>query len=159
MTDDAIILHGLEQTAALGRRLAGLLAPGDVVALFGDIGTGKTTLVRHVLTALGYGGEVPSPTFNLVQNYSLGDLEIWHFDLYRLKATSEALELGLEDALADGVSFIEWPDYLGALLPEERLDIVLAMGGGATERRATFAAAESWAARLPELIESTQEHA
>ena len=114
MTKQTILLNGLGETAALGRRLAGVLVPGDVIALSGDIGSGKTTLVRQVLLALGYGAEVPSPTFNLVQSYTAGGLEIWHFDLYRLKAAREAIELGFEDAL-DGVSFIEWPGRLGAL--------------------------------------------
>jgi tRNA threonylcarbamoyladenosine biosynthesis protein TsaE len=157
MTDDAIILHDLEQTATLGRRLAGVVGPGDVIALYGDIGTGKTTLVRQVLTALGHAGEVPSPTFNLLQQYDVGGLDIWHFDLYRLKTAIEALELGLEDAFADGVSFIEWPDHLGALLPAERLNIDLALGAETTERRVKFSATKSWAARLPKLTTGPEE--
>jgi len=113
-------------TAALGARLAAAAQPGDVIALSGELGSGKTTLARGFLQAAGLTEEVPSPTFTLVQVYELTRFAVWHFDLYRLKRPEEAWELGLEDALANGVSLIEWPERLGALLPADRLDVALA---------------------------------
>ncbi|HEY1259264.1 MAG TPA: tRNA (adenosine(37)-N6)-threonylcarbamoyltransferase complex ATPase subunit type 1 TsaE, partial [Stellaceae bacterium] len=96
-------------TAALAERLAGIAAAGDVIALEGELGSGKTTLARAFIAARGAGEEVPSPTFTLVQTYQAETVSIWHFDLYRLQAPEEAWELGIEEALADGISLIEWP--------------------------------------------------
>lgn len=117
-------------TRALGARLAPLLRAGDVVTLSGPLGAGKTTLARGLIEALqGSGAEAPSPTYTLVQTYDAGAFELWHFDLYRLESPQDVYELGFEDALADGVSLVEWPDRLGALAPADRLDIVLAPSG------------------------------
>lgn len=127
-------LPDVAATQALGARLAAQSRAGDVLALWGDLGSGKTTLARGFLHALGHAGEVPSPTFTLVQVYELPRLTVWHFDLYRLTRAAEAWELGLEDALADGVSLIEWPERLGALLPPDRLDVALSMAEGDTRR-------------------------
>ncbi|WP_439814619.1 tRNA (adenosine(37)-N6)-threonylcarbamoyltransferase complex ATPase subunit type 1 TsaE [Zavarzinia sp. CC-PAN008] len=138
-----------QATAAFGARLAGLLRPGDVLALHGDLGAGKTALARGLLEALGVDEDVPSPTFTLVQTYEVDPATVWHFDLYRLKRPDEAWELGLEEALAHGISLIEWPDRLGPLLPEERLDIELAHAGeGRTVRLVGHG---GWAARLEDL--------
>ncbi|MEK9726225.1 MAG: tRNA (adenosine(37)-N6)-threonylcarbamoyltransferase complex ATPase subunit type 1 TsaE, partial [Rhodospirillaceae bacterium] len=111
-------------TEALGRWLAAVAAPGDVIALAGDLGSGKTVLARAVVRAYcdTPGEEVPSPTFTLVQSYEGGAAPVHHFDLYRLEDPDEALELGIEEAFADGVTLIEWPDRLGPWLPAERLD-------------------------------------
>lgn len=134
-------------TAALAQRLAPLLRAGDVIALFGDLGAGKTAFVRVLVNALpGPAEEVPSPTFTLVQAYHRGDLELWHFDLYRLEAADEAWELGLEEALAEGVSLIEWPERLGAALPAERLEVHLQHAGEG--RRASLCGSGAWQARL-----------
>lgn len=95
-------------TAALAQLLAPLLRQGDVLALQGDLGAGKTTFARALINALeGPVEEVPSPTFTLVQTYQRGELEIWHFDLYRLEDPEEAWELGIEEAFSEGVSLIE----------------------------------------------------
>lgn len=111
-------------TAAFAARLAGVLKPGDIVALDGTLGAGKTALARALINALpGDREDVPSPTFTLVQTYERGGLEIWHFDLYRLEDPDEAFELGIEDAFADAVSLIEWPDRLGTLLPARHLSV------------------------------------
>lgn len=121
------LLPDLEATETVGRSLAQQLRPGDVVCLWGDLGAGKTALARAIIRAMGYPGDVPSPTFNLVLTYETEQGLVWHFDLYRLSDASEALELGIEDALADGISLIEWPDRLGSLLPEDRLDLRLSL--------------------------------
>lgn len=126
-------------TMALGARLAAAAAPGDVIALWGGLGAGKTTLARGFLRALGFAEEVPSPTFTLVQSYELANLTVWHFDLYRLARPQEAWELGLEEALESGVALIEWPERLGALLPKDRLDVTLAETDG-DRRSATIKA-------------------
>ncbi len=143
-----IRLADLEATGRLGERLAALVVPGDVIALGGALGAGKTALARALIRAAGGGDDVPSPTFTLVQTYATPRGTIWHFDLYRLEQPEEAYELAIEDAFMDGISLIEWPDRLGALLPEERLDVVLAMGTGATGRRATITGHGGWAGRM-----------
>ena len=97
-------------TAQLGARIAGGLAAGDVVALSGDLGAGKTALARAILRGRGVRDHVPSPTFTLVQAYETPGLTVHHFDLYRVEDESELRELGLEDARQDGALLIEWPE-------------------------------------------------
>jgi tRNA threonylcarbamoyladenosine biosynthesis protein TsaE len=140
-------------TAALAARLAPLLKPRDVVALSGGLGAGKTSFARALLRALGHTGEVPSPTFTLVQVYELAVGTVWHVDLYRLAAPDEALELGIEEAFAEAIVLIEWPDRLGTLLPADRLNLHLDLAGG-TARRATLSGGPSWRDRLAGLARS-----
>lgn len=112
-------------TRALGAALAPLLGAGDVIALQGGLGAGKTTLARGVVRALiGAETDVPSPTFTLVQTYATPNFDLWHFDLYRLEKAEDVLELGWEDT-GDGVILVEWPDRAGPFLPARRLDIRL----------------------------------
>ena len=110
-------------TAALAARIAALARAGDVIALEGELGAGKTSFARAFIRARGSDEAVPSPTFTLVQVYEIGDVPIWHFDAYRLRDPDEAWELGIEDAFRDGISLIEWPERLGHLLPARRLRI------------------------------------
>ncbi len=140
-------------TARLAQRLAVLLRPGDVVALRGDLGAGKTCLVRALIRTLGDDREVvPSPTFTLVQTYDLPGFMLWHFDLFRIEAPEDAFELDIEEAFASGVSLIEWPDRLGRWLPAARLDIGLAFAQPG--RRATIAGHGGWARRIAALDEN-----
>jgi len=137
-------------TVALGRALAKLARPGDVLALHGPLGAGKTTLARGFISARTQITEdVVSPTFTLVQVYNADDDDvgapIWHFDLYRLKGPEEVLELGWEEALSGGISIVEWPDRLGGLLPAGRLDVVLS---GREERRAQIYGGAKWKDRI-----------
>lgn len=143
-------LPDLAATQALGRLLLELLRPGDVVALRGDLGAGKTELARAVIqAALGPEEEVPSPTFTLTQTYEIGTATLWHYDLYRLEAPEDALELGIEEAFACGIVLIEWPERLGNWLPAERLDLTLLTTGQGDERVARFGArGAGWEARL-----------
>ncbi len=136
-------------TAALGARLARILGPGDVVALHGDLGVGKTALARGLVRALlgDPEEEVPSPTFTLVQMYEAEAGTVWHFDLYRLDAPDEALELGIEDAFYDGISLVEWPDRLGGLLPADRLDVTLSLSEDGTGRVARLDGRGRWQTR------------
>ncbi len=140
-------------TARAGGVLAGLALPRDILALWGDLGAGKTTLARGFITTLVPGDEaVASPTFTLVQTYSTevasAPVDIWHFDLYRLKSAEEAYEVGIEEAFADGISLIEWPVRLGSLLPRDRLDVTLLAGSGGDSRFLSLAGSEPWVRRL-----------
>lgn len=135
-------------TAALAVRIAGLARPGDVIALKGELGAGKTSFARAFIRARGCREQVPSPTFTLVQLYEVGDATVWHFDGYRLRDPEEAWELGIEDAFRDGISLIEWPERFGRLIPARRLEITLAPGTTATARRATLDPGGDWTARL-----------
>ena len=133
--------------AALAARLAMTLRPGDVIALTGDLGAGKTTFARGLLRGMGWSGEVPSPSFTLVQTYPT-DPPLWHVDLYRLDSAEEADALGLDDAWDAAVVVIEWPERLGDRLPREALRLHLTGAGGAT-RTLTWTAPPSWEGRWP----------
>ncbi len=137
-------------TEALGRMLAPLLRAGDVVALFGDLGAGKTSLARGVLAALGLAEEAPSPTFAIVQPYAPPEvaLPVAHVDLYRLEDPDEAEELGLDELLEDGVLLVEWPERLGAALWSEALRLAIEPDGSGG-RRLTWTAPAPWEARWP----------
>lgn len=116
-------------TARLGAILADVLEPGAVVALAGDLGSGKSALARAAIRAAtgDPDEEVPSPTFTLVQTYEARNGLWFHFDLYRLENPEDALEVGVEDAFAEGISLIEWPDRLGPYLPRRALRIALSI--------------------------------
>jgi tRNA threonylcarbamoyl adenosine modification protein YjeE len=136
-------------TAALASRVAALVVPGDIIALKGDLGAGKTSFARAFIRARSDAHEeVPSPTFTLVQIYQTDSVAIWHFDLYRLDAAEEAWELGIEEAFASGVSLIEWPERLATLLPQRRLEITLDFGDRPQTRRAFLISDAGWRARL-----------
>ncbi len=143
-----ILLESAEGTEALGRRVASLLRPGDVIALFGDLGAGKTTLARGLLHGLGFEGDVASPTFPIVQSYDELSVPVWHVDLYRIEDEGEIEELGLDDALQDGALIIEWPERLGPHLWPTALRLHLtAAGEGA--RALTAHVPPAWESRWP----------
>lgn len=137
-----------QATARLGAAIAGRLRAGDVVALSGPLGTGKTTLARAIIGALSGISEAPSPTFTLVETYETADFPLFHFDLYRLEKAEDVWELGLEDAL-DGVSLIEWPERIGRFLPASTLVVRLSMDG--EKRKALVRGGEEWSSRLSEV--------
>jgi tRNA threonylcarbamoyladenosine biosynthesis protein TsaE len=139
-------------TQALGRALADALRPGEAICLSGPLGAGKSTLARALVRALTTPDEeVPSPTFTLVQTYDLPGGVVWHLDLYRLKRPEEAWELGIEEAFASAIVLIEWPENLGALLPEEHLALRLEAGAAEGARVAVLEASPAWRARLAEI--------
>ena len=129
MTKHAITASA-EETLALGRELAAALRPGDVIALSGMLGAGKTTLVKGVAAGLGVTEPVTSPTFTLIQEYE-GRLPLYHIDLYRIKAEDELQELGLEEYLyGRGVTLIEWPEKAAAYLPPHTLAVAVTVQEG-----------------------------
>ncbi len=152
--DHELALPDRAATRRLAERLAPLLRTGDFIGLGGALGTGKTTLARDVIHTLsGDACEVPSPTFTLVQTYELGALTLWHFDLFRVDAPEDVFELGFEDALAEGVSLVEWPERLGPLLPPDRLVVTLTQGAEPDARIARLCAHGTWTERFAALVE------
>ena len=145
-----MILSNAEATDAAGRLLAPLLQPGDVIALSGDLGAGKTSFARGILAGLGFEGEVASPSFALVIPYAPPALRlsVWHVDLYRLDDPAEVAELGLDDALCDSALLVEWPERLGDRLWPNALKILLDDNGDGG-RRLTVSVPPSWESRCP----------
>ena len=120
----SIILADESATIALSQRLAARLKPGMVIYLHGDLGAGKTTLVRGVLNALGYRGRVKSPTFTLVEPYHIAGLDLRHFDLYRLNNEEEWDAAGFREEFdGQNIFFIEWPEHALGLIPQADIEI------------------------------------
>jgi N-acetylmuramate 1-kinase len=148
------------ELARLAEDIAFATRPGDLIALRGDLGSGKTTLARAIIHALGCDEreEIPSPTFTLVQTYATRRMPVAHFDLYRLNAASEIEELGLDLALKRGIALIEWPERAASALPASRLEILLEdeNGGSVREesatRRVSLMGEGDWATRLARLV-------
>jgi tRNA threonylcarbamoyladenosine biosynthesis protein TsaE len=146
-------------TKAIGAALAGLLDPGDVVGLAGDLGAGKTRLVQGAAAALGVDDPVLSPTFMLLREYD-GDLPVHHVDAYRLAGPVELEDLGLDEVLApDAVAFVEWADRVAAVLPESWLELVLRITEDDTREVDVRPHGPAWAARAQELREALERFA
>ena len=136
---ELIRLNNEEDTRALGLRIAEAAEPGDVVALIGDLGTGKTALTKYIAEGLGIRGDINSPTFTIVKEYKDGRLPLYHFDVYRLSSGEELLDIGAEEMLdGDGVCVIEWADIVADVLPDDALAVQLAYGENEGERTAEF---------------------
>jgi tRNA threonylcarbamoyladenosine biosynthesis protein TsaE len=142
-----MILNDESETAHLGAELAAAIRAGDVVLLSGPLGIGKSTLTRALLHALGHAGEVPSPTFAIVQPYEELTPPVWHVDLFRIERREEMEELGL-DAAAEAALVVEWPERAGeGAWPEAlRLSLDFAPDGA---RRLTAKVPPSWEGRWP----------
>ena len=140
-------------TGTLASQLANIAKPRDVIALAGDLGVGKTAFARAFIKARGGDGEVPSPTFTLVQVYQLSSINVYHFDLYRIEGPEEIFELGIEDAFTDGISLIEWPDRMETFIPSERLDIIFSNGSDENSREVNVVGyGDSWINRLAKVF-------
>jgi len=139
----------------LAELIALKVAPGDVVAMHGDLGAGKTTFARALIRALldDASAEVPSPTFSLQQLYATPRLQVAHLDLYRIADAGELEELGLDEALASGILLVEWPERAPSLAASDRLDVRLSPGDEADVRCIELSGQGSWAPRLARLIE------
>jgi hypothetical protein len=142
------------QLLRLGEQLAFVARRGDLFALSGELGAGKTTLARAIIHALigSRDEEIPSPTFTLVQTYATPRMPVAHFDLYRLGAAAELEELGLDLALKNGIAIIEWPEHAGERLPGDRLDVRIDDTGNAANRRVSLTGHGEWAARIGRFI-------
>ena len=128
-----VVTDGPETTEALGARLALRLVPGDVLALHGDLGAGKTHLVRGLIAGLGGDPvQVTSPTFTLVHEYATAELLVYHVDAYRLDHPDEFRRIGGEEILEseDAIAVVEWPERLGDFLPRGTVHVTLRHGGG-----------------------------
>lgn len=137
-------------TEALAASLAHVCHAGDCIKLRGDLGAGKTTFARGFIQALCPAEqEIVSPTFTLVQTYGAHDATIWHLDLYRLRSREEAVEIGLDEALTQGITLIEWPDLIERDLPGESLEVAITIEGPTAQRGITLTgAASAWKQRL-----------
>ncbi len=145
-----------DETARIAARLGASLGVGDVVLLHGPLGAGKShfarALIQSRLAELGRVEDVPSPSFTLVQTYDLGNVALWHADLYRLGDPSETIELGLDLAFDEAISLVEWPERLGDLAPPDALHLYLEMGSAPEARSLRFASeSPAWADRLARL--------
>lgn len=146
-------LHSLKETKSFAEKLGTLLMPGDVVLFKGDLGAGKSTLIRALIQSLcGENTDVPSPSFTLVQTYEAPQFDIWHFDFYRLEDSEEIFELGIEEAFQSGVSLVEWPERLGSYTPKNHLLIEITQGLIYDERLLTLIPTDLWYARANALV-------
>lgn len=143
MPESTHILNSEADTAALAAKLAGLALAGDVLLLSGALGAGKSSFARaFIRTRLGQPAlEVPSPTFTLVQTYEAPDCLIWHFDLWRLTGPEALEELAWDEALS-GITLVEWPERLGALKPDNRLEVMISLNG--SRREITLSGEQRW---------------
>lgn len=131
---DRFVTHSQEETIELGRRLGELLQDGDVLILTGDLGAGKTQLTKGIARALGVTADVTSPTFTIQMVYPGADMDLNHFDLYRLEHADQLEDTGLFDVLgADGVCVIEWGEQFADEIGDERLDVFLTRMDDAAE--------------------------
>ena len=129
------ISHGEEETINLGLDFARSLKPGDVVALFGNLGSGKTKFVQGICKGLGVHEHVASPTFTIVNEYRVRDMNIYHLDFYRIKSLAEIRDIGFEEYLyGNGICLIEWAEKGEPLLPAHRYDVHFSLGGNEQTR-------------------------
>jgi tRNA threonylcarbamoyladenosine biosynthesis protein TsaE len=147
---ERVWLSDLAATAALGARIAGKLCPGDVVALSGGLGAGKTTLARAIIAGLGHEGEVPSPSFAILECYDPPQvrLPVVHADFYRLTLPREAEELGLDDYRECAALIAEWPDQAGGFAHEPAC-LGISLEGGDQARMAIVTPGLDWLSRWP----------
>lgn len=136
-----LIIKNEADTERLGKEIADLVEPGDVVALIGDLGTGKTTLSRYIAKGLGVSEMITSPTFTIVSEYYTGRIPMYHFDVYRLQDSEDIFETGLEEYFhMGGVCVIEWADMIAEILPNNTKCVFMEYGAKEGERiyRCTF---------------------
>ena len=132
-----------KETEKLGEKIGQAAKPGMVVALIGDLGTGKTTLTKSIARGLGVTETVTSPTFNIIREYKSGRIPLYHFDVYRIADPDEMFELGYEEYFyGDGICVVEWADIIEELLPEDAVVIHIDRGASEEEREYTIESEE-----------------
>lgn len=119
-------VKNIEETINIGLSIGNLLKPGDIICLTGDLGTGKTHITKGIAKGLGIKEHITSPTFTIVNEYDSGRLKLYHFDVYRVSEPDEIYAIGFDDYIfSDGVSIIEWANYIEEILPNEYLHILI----------------------------------
>ncbi len=135
MEEKIIVIKNEEETKKIGRELSEKLSPGSIIALTGDLGTGKTALTKAIAEGLGVKEMITSPTFNIVRQYDSGRLPLYHFDVYRIGDVDEMYELGYEEYFfGEGVCVIEWADIIEEIIPEDAIRIEIEYGEKEGER-------------------------
>ena len=135
MEEKVIYIKNEQETRRFGHKLAVELVPGTVVALIGDLGTGKTSLTKAIAEGLGIEDTITSPTFNIVKEYDTGRLPLYHFDVYRIGDIDEMYELVYEEYFyGEGVSIVEWADLIEEIIPEDAVRIYIEYGREEGER-------------------------
>ena len=130
-----ITTHSADETQALGQKLASRLAPGDVIAYFGDLGAGKTAFTRGLAQGLGITDPVTSPTYTIVNEYRSGRLPLFHFDMYRLDSSDALFDIGWEDYLErGGICIVEWSENVADAMPADAVTVTIERGSGDDER-------------------------
>ena len=133
--EQIVYIKNEHDTEEFGMKLASSLEPGDIVALIGDLGTGKTTLTKYIAKGLGVTENIDSPTFNIVKEHKSGIIPLFHFDVYRLSSGDELLDIGADEYFySDGVCIIEWADIVADVVPEKAKGILIEYGEKQGER-------------------------
>lgn len=133
--EQIVYIKNEHDTEEFGMKLASSLEPGDIVALIGDLGTGKTTLTKYIAKGLGVTENIDSPTFNIVKEHKSGIIPLFHFDVYRLSSGDELLDIGADEYFySDGVCIIEWADIVADVVPEKAKVILIEYGEKPGER-------------------------
>ena len=133
--EQIVYIKNEHDTEEFGMKLASSLEPGDIVALIGDLGTGKTTLTKYIAKGLGVTENIDSPTFNIVKEHKSGIIPLFHFDVYRLSSGEELLDIGADEYFySDGVCIIEWADIVADVVPEKAKVILIEYGEKQGER-------------------------
>lgn len=139
----------INEMKRFAERIAKLIKPKDVICLRGNLGAGKTTFCQFLIKALlGEEAEVTSPTFNLLHQYDANGLTISHFDLYRLKSRDEVFEIGMEEALTNGLTIIEWPEIVIDILPKKMIDLSISFSTKSTSRLININGSDQWIEKL-----------
>ena len=133
--EQIVYIKNEHDTEEFGMKLASSLEPGDIVALIGDLGTGKTTLTKYIAKGLGVTENIDSPTFNIVKEHKSGIIPLFHFDVYRLSSGDELLDIGADEYFySDGVCIIEWADIVADVVPEKAKVMLIEYGEKQGER-------------------------
>ena len=133
--EQIVYIKNEHDTEEFGMKLASSLEPGDIVALIGDLGTGKTALTKYIAKGLGVTENIDSPTFNIVKEHKSGRIPLFHFDVYRLSSGDELLDIGADEYFySDGVCIIEWADIVADVVPEKAKVILIEYGEKQGER-------------------------
>jgi tRNA threonylcarbamoyladenosine biosynthesis protein TsaE len=132
---NSVVTHSARETFELGKEFASGLKRSDIVALYGDLGSGKTQFAKGVCLGLGVHNHVVSPSFTILNEYVEGKYPVYHFDFYRLRSLSELAEFGFEEYLfGDGICLLEWANIVASTLPQDRYDVTLELGEAQSQR-------------------------